>query len=180
MRSRFAARTKRRSTSSAGYTNANRSSRVSCRPRAYVLHTSWQPTSQPPARRYAFADHVPPFTEGEGGTRGCHKRTRARRRRRQSAVSRPPIVILMREKPATTETTRADENRTVLHTRYKIGDTFFHLPLEQAQEMLSTSTEQIDEDVSELEEKLSATKEEMTQLKVDLYARFGRSINLET
>lgn len=46
--------------------------------------------------------------------------------------------------------------------------------------MLSSSTTQIEEDVSVLEDKIGTTKEEMTQLKVELYARFGRSINLET
>jgi len=48
------------------------------------------------------------------------------------------------------------------------------------QEMLTTSTTKIEEDVSNLEEKLTTIREEMTQLKVELYARFGRSINLET
>lgn len=46
--------------------------------------------------------------------------------------------------------------------------------------MLSTSTRKIEEDVTALEEKLGVIREEMTQLKVELYARFGRSINLET
>lgn len=46
--------------------------------------------------------------------------------------------------------------------------------------MLEVSTTQIDEEVSQLEDKLSTAKEEMTRLKVELYARFGRSINLET
>jgi prefoldin subunit 4 len=46
--------------------------------------------------------------------------------------------------------------------------------------LLSTSSDKIEEEVSALEEKLGAVKEEMTQLKVELYARFGRSINLET
>lgn len=64
--------------------------------------------------------------------------------------------------------------------RYKIGDTFFHIALEQAQEMLGASTERIEGDIGGLEEKLGAIREEMTQLKVQLYARFGRSINLET
>lgn len=50
----------------------------------------------------------------------------------------------------------------------------------QAQEMLATSTTKYEEDVSQLEDKLSTAREEMTQLKVELYARFGRSINLET
>lgn len=46
--------------------------------------------------------------------------------------------------------------------------------------MLSTSTERIDADVSKLEDSLSELRGEMQQLKVALYARFGRSINLET
>lgn len=46
--------------------------------------------------------------------------------------------------------------------------------------MLEASTARIEEDVSQLEDKLSTAREEMTQLKVELYARFGRSINLET
>ncbi|KAJ3494066.1 hypothetical protein NLG97_g4315 [Lecanicillium saksenae] len=66
-----------------------------------------------------------------------------------------------------------------IHRRYKIGDAFFHLPLEQAQDMLSTATSRIEEDTEALEEKIGAIKEQMTELKVDLYARFGKQINLE-
>lgn len=65
-------------------------------------------------------------------------------------------------------------------TRYKIGDSFFQLPLPDAQSLLSTSSEQIDADVSKLEEQLGELREELQSLKVALYARFGRSINLET
>ncbi|OQD78320.1 hypothetical protein PENDEC_c001G05112 [Penicillium decumbens] len=71
----------------------------------------------------------------------------------------------------------ADEDELV---PYKIGDSFFQLPLAEAQSMLSTSTEQIDQDVSKLEESMGELREELQQLKVSLYARFGRSINLET
>jgi prefoldin subunit 4 len=46
--------------------------------------------------------------------------------------------------------------------------------------MLSSSTEQIDSEVVKLEETLGELRDEMQQLKVALYARFGRSINLET
>lgn len=63
---------------------------------------------------------------------------------------------------------------------YKIGDSFFHVTVTQAQEMLGTSGNKVEEDISQLEDKLNAAREEMTQLKVELYARFGRSINLET
>ena len=64
--------------------------------------------------------------------------------------------------------------------RYKIGDTFVSLPLPEVQEMLTKSTEKIEESVSETEERLGAVREEMQGLKVALYARFGKSINLET
>ncbi|KAK8129790.1 prefoldin subunit [Apiospora kogelbergensis] len=77
----------------------------------------------------------------------------------------------------TTELELADEDELV---PYKIGDAFFNVPLEQAQEMLATSSSKIEEDVSALEDKMGTIRDEMTQLKVELYARFGRSINLET
>ncbi|KAL3463233.1 Prefoldin, subunit 4 [Aspergillus heterothallicus] len=76
-----------------------------------------------------------------------------------------------------TELELADEDELV---PYKIGDSFVHLPLEEAQTLLSSSTEQIDTEVAKLEETLGDLRDEMQQLKVALYARFGRSINLET
>lgn len=54
------------------------------------------------------------------------------------------------------------------------------LPLPEVQEMLASSTEKIEESVAAVREKLSTVREEMEQLKVQLYARFGKSINLET
>ncbi|KMU72142.1 hypothetical protein CISG_00451 [Coccidioides immitis RMSCC 3703] len=41
-------------------------------------------------------------------------------------------------------------------------------------------TKQIDEEVSKIEGQLGELRDELQQLKVALYARFGRSINLET
>lgn len=46
--------------------------------------------------------------------------------------------------------------------------------------MLSTSSAKVEEDIAALEDKLETIREEMTQLKVELYARFGKTINLET
>ncbi|PQE31150.1 prefoldin subunit 4 protein [Rutstroemia sp. NJR-2017a WRK4] len=71
----------------------------------------------------------------------------------------------------------ADEEELI---PYKIGDSFISLPLSEVQELLTKSTENIEEEVTAVEEKLSTIREEMSQLKVELYARFGRSINLET
>jgi len=64
--------------------------------------------------------------------------------------------------------------------RYKIGDCFVALPQPEVLEMLAASTESIDTEVQALEEKLAGIREQMQELKVALYARFGRSINLET
>ncbi|KAG9233811.1 Prefoldin subunit-domain-containing protein [Amylocarpus encephaloides] len=71
----------------------------------------------------------------------------------------------------------ADEDEKI---PYKIGDGFVSLPLEEVQEMLSNSTSRIEEEVAALEDKLGEIREEQDALKVDLYARFGKSINLET
>lgn len=64
--------------------------------------------------------------------------------------------------------------------RYKIGDSFVSLPQPEVLELLGASTEKIDKDVAEVEEQLGGVRDEMEELKVALYARFGRSINLET
>lgn len=72
-----------------------------------------------------------------------------------------------------------DESR-LYGGRYKIGDAFFHVPLPQAQEMLGITGARVDEDINGLEEKLETLRDEMTELKVQLYARFGKTINLET
>ena len=61
-----------------------------------------------------------------------------------------------------------------------MGDAFIMLPLSKVQDLLSASTSKIEESVSSVEGKLSDIREEMEQLKIDLYARFGKSINLET
>lgn len=45
--------------------------------------------------------------------------------------------------------------------------------------MLSNATERIDGEVGKYEDELSGIRDEMRQLKVELYARFGKSINLE-
>jgi prefoldin subunit 4 len=68
----------------------------------------------------------------------------------------------------------------LIYHSYKIGDSFISLPLPEVQEMLSTSSGRIEEELSAVGGKLSTVREEMSELKVQLYARFGRSINLET
>ncbi|CAG7990337.1 unnamed protein product [Penicillium olsonii] len=92
-----------------------------------------------------------------------------------------PLTRLQKDKEdleeVSLELELADEDDLV---PYKIGDSFFQLPLSDAQGMLSASTEKVDGEISNLEESIGELREEMQQLKVALYARFGRSINLET
>lgn len=64
-------------------------------------------------------------------------------------------------------------------SRYRIGDSFFSLPVPEVQELLTASIERIDGEVSAVEEKLGELREEMQELKTVLYGRFGKSINLE-
>lgn len=76
----------------------------------------------------------------------------------------------------TMELELAEEDELV---RYKIGDAFFHVSLPVAQEMLGLSSACVERELREREEKLEDIREEMTALKVELYARFGKTINLE-
>lgn len=64
--------------------------------------------------------------------------------------------------------------------RYKLGDAFFSLPLPAVQGLISVSTVKIDKSVSAVKSQLSEIRERMEELKIQLYARFGKSINLET
>ncbi|KAK4631416.1 Prefoldin subunit 4 [Fulvia fulva] len=75
-----------------------------------------------------------------------------------------------------TELELADEDDKV---PYKIGDSFFNLPVPDVQELLTAAVERIDTDVSSVEDKLTELREEMNKLKAALYGRFGKSINLE-
>ncbi|OHF02400.1 prefoldin subunit [Colletotrichum orchidophilum] len=99
----------------------------------------------------------------------------------RQATSSNVSVPLQKEKEElddlSTELELADEDETV---PYKIGDAYFHVSQPQAIEMLEQASTKIEEDVEGLESKLETIKEEMNQLKVELYARFGKSINLET
>ncbi|KAK3651673.1 hypothetical protein LTR56_005481 [Elasticomyces elasticus] len=75
-----------------------------------------------------------------------------------------------------TELELADEDEKV---PYRIGDSFFSLPVSEVQGLLSSSVEKIDTNVGSLEAKLGELRDEMQELKTALYGRFGRSINLE-
>lgn len=45
--------------------------------------------------------------------------------------------------------------------------------------MLEANTAELDEEIARIEGKLEVQREEMNSLKVGLYAKFGKAINLE-
>ncbi len=63
--------------------------------------------------------------------------------------------------------------------RYKIGESFFHLPTEDASTKIEEEKTQTKERLVTLESTLGDCKATMATLKKELYAKFGDNINLE-
>jgi len=47
------------------------------------------------------------------------------------------------------------------------------------QQLLEQSTERIEREIGEIEERIGKHRETMEELKVELYAKFGKAINLD-
>merc|ERR1712131_436488 len=62
---------------------------------------------------------------------------------------------------------------------YQIGEVFISHTQEETQEMLEAAKEVLEQEVKELEGKVSAIQQVLGDLKVHLYAKFGNNINLE-
>jgi len=75
-----------------------------------------------------------------------------------------------------TELELADEDEPVL---YKVGEAFLHMPLPRALKRLEKDQTDIDTQVSTLSSSVEQCEKEMKELKVTLYAKFGRAINLD-
>ncbi|WWC70012.1 uncharacterized protein I206_103956 [Kwoniella pini CBS 10737] len=70
-----------------------------------------------------------------------------------------------------------DENEFIL---YKLGDSFFKLNLRDARKQLKSDLKKYENEIEELEIKKGNCENGMKELKVQLYAKFGKQINLET
>ncbi|WWC89151.1 uncharacterized protein L201_004069 [Kwoniella dendrophila CBS 6074] len=70
-----------------------------------------------------------------------------------------------------------DDNQPIL---YKLGDSFFHLNLKDARRQLKSDLKKYDSEIEQLENKKTDCEKGMKDLKVQLYAKFGKQINLET
>lgn len=63
--------------------------------------------------------------------------------------------------------------------RYKVGETFLHMPLPLALKRLEKDRSELDERISTLSASSEDCETKMKELKVALYAKFGRAINLD-
>ncbi|KAF5346715.1 hypothetical protein D9756_010423 [Leucocoprinus leucothites] len=75
-----------------------------------------------------------------------------------------------------TELELTDEDEPVL---YKIGETFLHMPLPKALKRLERDQKDVDERFSKAAGEVEEIETQMKGLKVVLYAKFGKAINLE-
>ncbi|WWC61962.1 uncharacterized protein I303_104548 [Kwoniella dejecticola CBS 10117] len=78
-----------------------------------------------------------------------------------------------------TELELADEDDTE-PILYKLGDSFFKLKLRDARRQLKSDLKRYEVEIQELEGKKGECESGMKDLKVQLYAKFGKQINLET
>lgn len=63
--------------------------------------------------------------------------------------------------------------------RVSMGECFVYVTNEEAEERLNSMIEAADTDVEAINSEVSAIGKEMSELKVVLYAKFGKTINLE-
>ncbi|BEI85875.1 hypothetical protein CcaverHIS002_0601620 [Cutaneotrichosporon cavernicola] len=63
---------------------------------------------------------------------------------------------------------------------YKLGEAFFQLSLPAAKKQLRADIKRYDGEIGELRGQAGECEEGMKELKVLLYAKFGKQINLET
>ncbi|EDR11621.1 uncharacterized protein LACBIDRAFT_189312 [Laccaria bicolor S238N-H82] len=75
-----------------------------------------------------------------------------------------------------TELELSDEDQPVL---YKVGEAFLHMPHPQAVKRLERDQNVIDARVAALAAQADECEAEMKDLKVTLYAKFGKAINLD-
>ncbi|KAF7428002.1 hypothetical protein PC9H_007220 [Pleurotus ostreatus] len=75
-----------------------------------------------------------------------------------------------------TELELADEDEPVL---YKIGEAFLHMPHPKALKHLEKDQGELDKRLSALTASAEDCEKQMKELKVTLYAKFGKAINLD-
>lgn len=69
-----------------------------------------------------------------------------------------------------------DEDELV---NYKISSAFVKLRQEEVVERLEKDTQLVETEIEALQDKLSTIESRLSELKTDLYTKFGKNINLE-
>jgi prefoldin subunit 4 len=64
-------------------------------------------------------------------------------------------------------------------SRYRVGESYLHMPQARAMKRLEKDQSNIDDQISKLTSSLEECEKGMKQLKVVLYAKFGGAINLD-
>ncbi|XP_072169242.1 prefoldin subunit 4-like [Diadema setosum] len=62
---------------------------------------------------------------------------------------------------------------------YQIGEVFFNQTLEDAQQSVEDAKQRMEEEIAAIDRQSDALKDELGELKAQLYAKFGKNINLE-
>ncbi|RIA98103.1 Prefoldin beta-like protein [Glomus cerebriforme] len=76
----------------------------------------------------------------------------------------------------TEELELADEDELI---KYKIGEAFINISVEQAQQRIEKDKEILIQELEQLQHEMNDLNGQMSQLKVHLYGKFGKAINLE-
>ena len=63
--------------------------------------------------------------------------------------------------------------------RYKIGESFMTISLEEANERLEKERTKVSAKMNELKSQMTDAKTKMEKLKMNLYSKFGKAINLD-
>ncbi|NXC16140.1 PFD4 protein, partial [Corythaeola cristata] len=71
------------------------------------------------------------------------------------------------------------EDGDVLLIPYQIGDVFISHSQEETQEMLEEAKKSLQEEIDALQSRVESIQKVLSDLKVQLYAKFGNNINLE-
>jgi len=67
----------------------------------------------------------------------------------------------------------------LISSRYKVGEAFLHMPQPRALKRLEKDQAVVDAKVAELAAQADDCETQMKQLKLVLYAKFGKAINLD-
>ncbi|KAK7005825.1 Prefoldin subunit 4 [Favolaschia claudopus] len=67
----------------------------------------------------------------------------------------------------------------IIRPRYKVGETFLHMPLPRALKRLEKDQDGLSAQLSSVATTVEQYEKEMKELKVTLYAKFGSAINLD-